>query len=131
MAGQGGQAAKDEPLTLEIDYSLSVLRPGETVAAAPLGGEALLPGIGRCATDRDSDGDDIALRCLQTGPAPSRADAASMRRDEGGYGSQTVVIASTSGRTRSSGASVGVPRRITPATCSLDSRRSREVARGS
>jgi hypothetical protein len=35
MAGQGGQAAKDEPLTLEIDYSLSVLRPGETVAAAP------------------------------------------------------------------------------------------------
>ena len=69
------EAAKDEPLTLQIDYSMSILRPGETVAAAPVGGEALLPGFGRCVTDRDSDGDDIALHCLQTGPAPSCVSA--------------------------------------------------------
>ncbi len=69
------EAAKDEPLTLQIDYSMSVLRPGETVAAAPLGGEAQVPGFGRCATQRDSDGDDLEVRCLQAGPAPSCVSA--------------------------------------------------------
>ena len=69
------EAAKDQPLTLAIDYSLSVLRPGQSVTAAALGADTQLPGFGRCASDRDSDGDDIALRCLQTGPAPSCVSA--------------------------------------------------------
>lgn len=65
------ERSKDEPLMLEVDYSLSVLRPGAPVAAAALGADTQLPGFGRCTTGRDSDGDDVELRCLRAGRAPS------------------------------------------------------------
>ena len=65
------EAAKDQPLTLEIDYSLSVLQRETALSAAALGADVMLPGLGRCTTDRDSDGDEIALRCLKPGRGPS------------------------------------------------------------
>jgi hypothetical protein len=62
---------KDQPLTLEIDYSVSLLQPQAPVSAAALGADVSLPGLGRCATDRDEDGDEVALRCIKPGRAPS------------------------------------------------------------
>jgi hypothetical protein len=80
------EAAANEPLSLRIDYSMSVLRPRPAVSAPALGADGRLPGLGRCATGRDSDGDDIELRCVKAGRAPScisatLADPASGRRN--------------------------------------------------
>jgi hypothetical protein len=65
------EAAKDRPLMLQIDYSLSVLNPGAPVSAPALGADASLAGFGRCFSGRDSDGDEVELRCLRAGRAPS------------------------------------------------------------
>jgi hypothetical protein len=68
--------AKDQTLTLEITFSLSVLspRPAQTIAA--LGADQRLPGLGRCTSGRDSDGDEIELRCLTPANPPSCLAAA-------------------------------------------------------
>lgn len=63
---------KNQPLRLEIDYSFTLLQGG-TYNIPALGGNQVLPGLGRCSTNMDADGDDIVLRCLKTGPAPSCA----------------------------------------------------------
>lgn len=65
------EAVKNVPLNLEVDYSLSVLRPQPAVEIAALNARARLPGFGQCTTDRDSDGDDVELQCLKAGVAPS------------------------------------------------------------
>ena len=71
MHGSAYEALKDTAVTAEVDYSLSVLRPRQPVEIAALDARAHLPGFGQCTTDRDSDGDDVELRCLQAGEAPS------------------------------------------------------------
>ncbi len=65
------EAARNTPLTLTIDYSLTVLEPRPPVTAAALGADLRAPGLGRCARGRDSDGDEIELRCLSTARTPS------------------------------------------------------------
>jgi hypothetical protein len=65
---------KNQPLRLEIDYSFTLLQGG-TYNIPALGGNQELPGLGRCTTNMDADGDDIDLRCTKTGPAPSCASA--------------------------------------------------------
>jgi hypothetical protein len=65
------EAVKDQPLTLEIDYSLSLLEPQAALSAAALGADVRVAHFGRCTTDRDEDGDEIALRCIKPGRAPS------------------------------------------------------------
>lgn len=65
------EANRDHPLGLTIDYSLSVLEPLATQAASALGADVRLASLGRCTTDRDSDGDEIALRCIKPGRGPS------------------------------------------------------------
>lgn len=65
------EAAKDRPLSLRIDYSLSVLKPGPALTAPALGADLRAPGFGRCTTGRDEDGDEIALRCIKPGAPPS------------------------------------------------------------
>lgn len=69
------ETAKDTPLRVQVDYWLSVLRPKPAVAIAALAGRARLPGFGRCATDRDPDGQDLELQCLKAGNAPSCVSA--------------------------------------------------------
>jgi hypothetical protein len=68
--------AKDRPVTLEVDFSVSVLSPRPQVTVAALGADARVPGLGRCASGRDSDGDEIELRCLTPGNPPSCLSAA-------------------------------------------------------
>jgi hypothetical protein len=80
------EALKDKSLTLEVVYSLTVLGARPPVAVPALGADVKLPGIGRCTSGRDSDGDDVELRCLQAGRAPScvsvtLADPSSGRRN--------------------------------------------------
>jgi hypothetical protein len=65
------EAARDQPLTIDIDYSMSLLQAHPSVTAPALGASVQLPGVGRCTTGRDRDGDEIELRCLQAGRAPS------------------------------------------------------------
>ncbi len=65
------EAAKDRPLRLQIDYSLSVLDAQPPVSAPALGADVSLAGFGRCFSGRDSDGDEVELRCLRAGRAPS------------------------------------------------------------
>jgi hypothetical protein len=65
------ERVKDQPLALALDYSFTLLAPGKAVAIPALGADRQLPGIGRCASGRDSDGNDVALRCVQTGQPPS------------------------------------------------------------
>ena len=80
------EASRNEPLTLEIAYSLTVLRARPPVAAPAVGADASLPGLGRCTSGRDSDGDEVELRCVKAGRAPScvsasLADPAARRRN--------------------------------------------------
>jgi hypothetical protein len=65
------EANRDHPLDLAIDYSLSVLEPLPPQSAPALGADLRLTSFGRCTTDRDSDGDEIALRCIKPGRSPS------------------------------------------------------------
>jgi hypothetical protein len=65
---------KNQPLRLEIDYSLTLWQPkGNSQTIPALGGNQVLPGVGRCTTKMDDDGDDINLSCMQTGVPPSCA----------------------------------------------------------
>ena len=80
------EQAKDRPLALEVNVSLTVLAPQPILTMAALGADARLPGIGRCTSGRDSDGDEIELRCVTPGNPPSclaaaLADPASGRRN--------------------------------------------------
>lgn len=61
---------KDESLRLTIDYSLTLLE-GSLSTIPALGGVQVLPGLGRCTTTMDEEGDDIQLRCMQAGHATS------------------------------------------------------------
>ena len=56
--------------------SLSVLAPEPVQTIAALGADERLPGVGRCTSGRDSDGDEIELRCLTPGTPPSCLSAA-------------------------------------------------------
>jgi hypothetical protein len=70
------QQTKDQSLSLEIDISLSVLSSRPTEAIAALGADQRLPGLGRCTSGRDSDGDEIELRCETPANPPSCLSAA-------------------------------------------------------
>ena len=61
---------KNQPLHVEIDYSLTLLQ-GASYAIPALGGDQRIPGMGHCTTKMDDDGDDIDLQCMQLGVAPS------------------------------------------------------------
>jgi hypothetical protein len=54
------------PVTLELRYSLTLLRAVPAVSIPAAGGDARLPGIGWCATRVDGDGDAIELGCIRT-----------------------------------------------------------------
>jgi hypothetical protein len=83
---------RNQPLRLEIDYSFTLLQGG-TYDIPALGGKQVLPGLGRCTTKMDDDGDDIDFHCMKTGPPPSCASlflehVPSGRRNPTGFGCQ-------------------------------------------
>jgi hypothetical protein len=57
---------RDRPVTLELQYSLTLLRAVPAVSIPAAGGDARLPGIGWCATRVDGDGDAVELGCIRT-----------------------------------------------------------------
>jgi hypothetical protein len=76
IPGLAYQQAKDRPLAVEIDFSLSLLSPQPAQTIAALGADQRLAGIGRCTSGRDADGDEIELRCLTPANPPSCLAAA-------------------------------------------------------
>jgi hypothetical protein len=57
---------KNRPIRLEVNYSLTLLE-GNSYTIPALGGNQVLPGLGRCTTKMDAEGDDIKLHCMQAG----------------------------------------------------------------
>ena len=51
---------------LSIDYSLTLFRTAHNFSLPATGARETLPGLGRCATAIDADGDDVAIGCLST-----------------------------------------------------------------
>jgi hypothetical protein len=58
---------KDEPVRLEIDYSLTMLKAGPDHTIPALGGNQWVPETGRCATRMSSDDTQIEFGCLTSG----------------------------------------------------------------
>jgi hypothetical protein len=51
---------------MSIDYSLTLFAKSDTLAVPATGARETLPGLGRCATSIDAEGDDIVIGCLST-----------------------------------------------------------------
>jgi hypothetical protein len=51
---------------MSVDYSLTLFGTSNTFAVPARGAREQLPGLGRCATGVDAEGDDIAIGCLST-----------------------------------------------------------------
>jgi hypothetical protein len=80
---------KNQPLRLEIDYSFTLLQGGTYVIPA-LDGKQVLPGLGRCTTKMDDDGDDVNLHCLKTGSPPPSCVSAFLEHVPSGRGNPGV-----------------------------------------
>jgi hypothetical protein len=62
---------KDEPLQLQVDYSVTLFELSSSNALPALEGDQRMPGAGWCKTKLDEDGDEIEFRCIQAGKGPS------------------------------------------------------------
>jgi hypothetical protein len=62
---------KVQPLRLEIDYSLTLLRLANSFAIPAIGGDQRMPDLGRCRTKINDDGDEISLDCIEPGQQTS------------------------------------------------------------
>jgi hypothetical protein len=51
---------------MSIDYSLTLFGLSHTLAVPATGALETLPGLGRCATGIDAEGDDVGIGCLST-----------------------------------------------------------------
>jgi hypothetical protein len=61
---------KDRPVTLQVDYSITVLQHVSTGSIAAIDGNQRLPGLGWCHTSLNDQQTAIELRCLQIGNPP-------------------------------------------------------------
>ncbi len=61
---------KDQPVTLEIDYSLTLLQAGRAQSIAAEGADRWIEGVGRCATRASAGGTEVELGCLAPGNMP-------------------------------------------------------------
>jgi hypothetical protein len=61
----------DQPVTLEIDYSLTLFDLAASHALPALRGDQRMPEMGWCATKVNGAGTNVELRCLQAGKTPS------------------------------------------------------------
>jgi hypothetical protein len=60
----------NQPVRMQIDYSLTLFRAAATHSIPATNGHEKLEGFGRCATNIDTEGDDVQLRCLNTDGSP-------------------------------------------------------------
>jgi hypothetical protein len=70
-----------------------VLSPQPVQTIAALGADQRLPGLGRCTSGRDSDGDDVELRCLTPADPPSCLSAALDDPATGGRNPEVLICA--------------------------------------
>jgi hypothetical protein len=66
---------KDQPIRLEIDYSMTLFQLTASHALPALGGDERMPNIGWCATKVNDAGTSVNVRCLEPGWAPTCASA--------------------------------------------------------
>jgi hypothetical protein len=64
---------KNLPVTLEIDYSLTVLQAGPARAIPATGGDRWIEDVGRCATRTTAGGAEVELGCLAPDNMPCAA----------------------------------------------------------
>jgi hypothetical protein len=60
-----------QPVRMEIDYSLTVLRLVSAASIPALDGDQRLEGFGSCRTRGDEDGEDVVVGCLTSGRVPT------------------------------------------------------------
>jgi hypothetical protein len=61
----------DQPVRLDIDYSLTLFSLAASHALPALNGDQRMPDMGWCATKVNGAGTNVQLRCLQAGKTPS------------------------------------------------------------
>jgi hypothetical protein len=61
----------DQPVRLQIDYSLTLLRLADAHAIQAIGGKQAIAGVGRCETKLNPAGTAVQLACLQAGKPAS------------------------------------------------------------
>jgi hypothetical protein len=61
---------QEEPMRVEIDYSLTVWRLGASYSIPALGGDERIPGFGWCVTRMNGSGTTLQLRCMTPGAGP-------------------------------------------------------------
>ncbi|HEX3835893.1 MAG TPA: hypothetical protein VHW25_02940 [Steroidobacteraceae bacterium] len=60
----------DRPVRMAIDYSLTLFGPAGTYSLPTTSARKLYPGLGRCRTGIDAEGDDVSIGCLSTARQP-------------------------------------------------------------
>lgn len=63
-------AHQDQPLQVELDYSLTVFALAKSYSISALNGDERMPGWGWCQTKMNDSGTVIELRCMQAGRGP-------------------------------------------------------------
>jgi hypothetical protein len=61
------ELVRDQPVRLEMDYSLTLFHLGASDKIAAVNGDKWIAHLGRCRTKIDDDGDEIEISCLKTG----------------------------------------------------------------
>lgn len=62
---------KDQPLRVELEYSLTLFTLGNSFSIPAIGGDERMPGWGWCQTRMNDGGTVIELRCMQLGKGPT------------------------------------------------------------
>lgn len=73
MPGALYRRLADQPLRVEVNYSLTLLRLAQSAALPATGGDLRTQGLGWCGTQMDSANNEISFGCIQAGPPPTCA----------------------------------------------------------
>ena len=60
------QLVRDQPVRVEMDYSLTLFRIGASDTIRAVKGDKRIAHLGRCKTQIDDDGDEIEVACMKT-----------------------------------------------------------------
>ncbi len=66
---------KDRRVRMSVDYSMTLFGLSGTYSMPAVGARESLPGLGRCVTGIDAEGDDVTLSCFSLARQPSCASA--------------------------------------------------------
>ena len=65
------RSIKDQPLRLELEYSLTLFTLSNSYSVPAIGGDERMPGWGWCQTRMNDIGTVIEMRCMQPGKGPT------------------------------------------------------------